>query len=88
MYIESKNRAKYKIILFFSQTETGYDIVTIYDGSNDQSTQISKLSGDLGSFGISSSGNSLFVKFESNHYLNHAGFHATIHYGNPYLNMN
>ena len=31
-----------------------YDFVTIYDGSNDQSNQIDKLSGSLGSFSISS----------------------------------
>ena len=77
MYIESKNRAKYKIILFFSQTETGYDFVTIYDGSNDQSTQIEKLSGNLGSFIISSTGNSMFVKFESDGSVSKDGFLAT-----------
>ena len=65
---EYKNRAKYKIISFFSQTENDYDFVTIYDGSNDQSTQIEKLSGNLGSFSISSTGNSMFVKFKSDSY--------------------
>ena len=69
------------------QTESGNDFVTIYDGSNDQSTQIEKLSGNLGSFSISSTGNSLFVKFESDDILNYAGFLATIQYGNPYLNI-
>ena len=64
-----------------------YDPLTIYDGSNDQSTQIEKLSGNLGSFSISSTGNSLFLKFESNGYINYAGFLATIQYGNPYLNI-
>ena len=60
------------------------DPLTIYDGSNDQSTQIEKLSGNLGSFGILSTGNSLFVKFESDSYLwgQNTGFLATIHYGN------
>ena len=72
--------------LTFPQTEDVYDIVRIYDGSNDQSTQIEKLSGDLASFGISSTGNSLFVKFESNYANNFAGFNAIIHYGNQYLN--
>ena len=70
----------------FSQTETNYDFVTLYDGSNDQSTQIDKLSGNLGSFIISSSGNSLFVIFESDGSVTKDGFLATIHYGNPYLN--
>ena len=60
--------------------------MTIYDGRNDQSTQLAMLSGNLGSFSISSSGNSLFVKFQSDCCTNHAGFLATIHYGNPYLN--
>ena len=79
-----------------SQTQSPYtvsdgginhgDPLTIYDGSNDQSTQIAKLSGNLESFSISSTGNSLFVKFESNHYDNYEGFLATIHHGNPYLN--
>ena len=82
--------------LRLTQTEDVYDIVKIYDGSNHQSTQIEKLSGDLGSlgsFGISSTGNSLFVKFESNYDNSYyeigmvfTGFLATIHYGNPYLN--
>ena len=75
----------------FSQTEIGTDSLTIYDGSNDQSTQIEKLNGNLGSFIITSSGNSLFVKFESDGYNNlegpNAGFLATIHYGYPYLNI-
>ena len=70
----------------YSGNEYG-DPLTIYDGSNDQSTEIAKLSGNLGGFSISSTGNSLFVKFESNVYGNYGGFLATIHYGNPYLNI-
>ena len=86
---------------FFSQTQppdtstldgsTLYhrDPLTIYDGSNDQSTQIEKLSGNLGSFRISSTGNSLFVKFESDNFdYGSTGFLATIQYGNLYLNIN
>ena len=61
------------------------DFLWIHNGSNEQSSQIEKLSGNLGSFGISSTGNSLFVKFESDEYVNDKGFFATIHYGNPYL---
>ena len=74
------------------QTETpgtyyiGMDPLTIYDGSNDQSTQIAKMSGNMGSLSISSTGNSLFVKFESDSWNQYTGFLATIHYGNPYLN--
>ena len=63
-----------------------FDPLTIYDGSNDQEAQIAKLSGNLGSFTISSTGNSLFIKFESdssNPAENLAGFLATIHFGNP-----
>ena len=70
------------------------DPLTIYDGSNDQSTQIAKLSGNLGSFSISSTGNSLLVKFESYIFFascykwyDYDGFFATIHYGTPYLNI-
>ena len=58
------------------------DFLKIYDGSNDQSTLIAMLSGNLGSFGVSGTGNSLFIKFESNFYDNYAGFFATIHNGN------
>ena len=77
----------------FSQTDEILqrygDPLTIYDGSNDQSTQIAKLSGNLESFGFSSTGNSLFVKFESNGYNDGStGFLATIQYGNSYLNIN
>ena len=65
-----------------------YDYLEIYDGSNDQSSQIEKLSGSLGSFVISSTGNFLFIKFESNWVDDGStGFLATIHYGNPYLNI-
>ena len=67
-----------------------YDPLTIYDGSNDQSTQIEKLSGNLGSFEISSTGNSLFIILESNGvvlFYATCNFLATIHYGNPFLNI-
>ena len=70
-----------------SQTESNFDFVTIYDGSNDQSNQIRKLSGNLESFSVSSCGNFLFVKFESDHDQSKEGFHATIQYGKPYLNI-
>ena len=65
-----------------------WDPLTIYDGSNDQSSQIAKLSGNLGNFSISSTGTSLFVKFESDGHGdsnddNYSGFFATVTYGNP-----
>ena len=58
------------------------DSLTIYDGPNDQSTQIEKLSGYLESFNISSTGNSILAKFKSDDFQSEAGFLATIHYGN------
>ena len=63
--------------------------MTIYDGTNDQSNQIEKLSGNLGSFGISSAGNSLFVTFQSSWFVfeDYGGFLAIVHYGDPYLNF-
>ena len=70
-----------------SQTESYWDFVTIYDGLNDQSNQIEKLSGNLESFNISSTGNSLFVIFESDVDTNYAGFLATFHFGNPFKNI-
>ena len=68
--------------------DTKHDYLEIFDGQNDQSTQIKKLSGNLGSFGISSTGNFLFVKFESNWFDDGStGFFATIHYGNSFMNI-
>ena len=84
---EYKKELNIKSYYFLSQTENGYDFVTIYDGPNDQSTQIEKLSGNLGSFNFSSTGNSLFVKFESDSGQQYTGFLATIHYGNLDLNI-
>ena len=70
------------------QTETNWDFITIYDGPNEQSIQIEKLSGNLGNFSISSIGNSLFVKFVSDFDDDGSiGFFATFHYGNPYSNI-
>ena len=86
------HRLNIYFIFPFSQIQQIYGIDTefliIYDGPNDQSTQIENLNGNLGSFDISSSGNSLFVKFKSNHHNDGStGFLATIHYGNSYLNI-
>ena len=71
-----------KLRFTISQTTDNWDPLTIYDGSTDQSTQIAKLSGHLESFGIKSTGNSLFVRFKTHHYGNEDGFLAAIHYGN------
>ena len=84
----TKKELNIKSYYFLSQTENGYDFVTIYDGPSDQSTQKAKLSGNLGSFTISSTGNFMFVKFESNNAgINYAGFLATIKYSNSYLHI-
>ena len=64
------------------------DFVAIYDGPNEESTKIKELKGNLGNFAITSSGNFLFVKLESDDFSDGSiGFLATIHYSNPYLNL-
>ena len=52
----------------------------IYDGPNDKSPLLDNFNGNLGSFEISSTGNSLFVKFCSDSSVTRTGFLATIHY--------
>ena len=52
----------------------------LYDGPNDQSTLLDNLNGNLGSFNISSTGNSIFAKFDSDGSVTVSGFLATIHY--------
>ena len=52
----------------------------LYDGPNDQSTLLNNLNGNLGSFNISSTGDSLFAKFDSDGSVTVSGFLATIHY--------
>ena len=54
---------------------------------NEDSTILETLSGNYGTFGISTTGNSLFVKFVSDGSATYGGFLATIQYGNPYLNI-
>ena len=74
------NIISYFLIIF--QTEKDYDYLTIYDGSNDQSSQIAKLSGNIRSYSLSSTDNSLFVKFEADDEDNiYGGFFVTFHYG-------
>ena len=61
----------------------GYgDHLKVYNGTNDQSTLLHNLNGNLGSFNISSSGYSLYVKFYSDASITFSGFLATIHYSN------
>ena len=68
--------------LIIFQTEKDYDYLTIYDGSNDQSSQIAKLSGNIRSYSLSSTDNLLFVKFEADDEDNiYGGFFLTFHYG-------
>ena len=65
-----------------------WDHLEIIDGSNDQSSQIGKLSGNVGSFSISSTGNSLLIKFRSNiDDDGSTGFIATIQYSNPHFDI-
>ena len=64
-----------------SKTEEDFDFVTIFDGSNYDSAVIKKLSGNLGSFGMSSSGNVIYLKFKSDTATNTNGFLVTFCYG-------
>ena len=60
------------------------DLLTFFDGMNEDSTILEKLSGNYGTFGISTTGNSLFIKFETGNSggcWTWCGFFATIDYG-------
>ena len=59
-----------------------YDELSIYDGTSDQAPLIENLSGNLGSFSVMTSGNSLFMKFHSNPVTTFEGFLIAINYGN------
>ena len=64
------------------------DYLELYDGLNDEGIRITKLSGNLGKFNISSPGSDLYVYFKSNNYDDGStGFLASIHYGNTYFNI-
>ena len=70
-------------VLFHTlQTEKDKDFLTIYDGANEDSNEIRKLSGNLRSFGVSSSGNVMYIKFEADTWDRENGFLATFYYGN------
>ena len=79
----SQKHSRYSIYFFFrtSQTEKDYDFLTIYDEANDYYNPIKKLSGDFRSFGVSSSGNVMYLKFETDSWVNDIGFLATFYYG-------
>ena len=62
------------------QTEGGFDFLTIFDGRQDTSPILEKISGGVSSFTIKSNGRSLFLKFESDNSNNKEGFSATVHY--------
>ena len=69
-------------VCFISKTDID-DVVTIYDGSNSASIVIQELSGNLEKFGISSSGNTMFVMLDAKETLWMSnGFLAKFHYGN------
>ena len=60
--------------------------MTIYDGSNSDSDIIKKMSGHLGSFGLSSSGNVMHIELKtSNNGYPDKGFLATYYYGKSYI---
>ena len=70
------------MIIYVLQTESNYDFLYIYDGSSDQSPLIDNLNGNLGSFSLSSPGNSLLAVFDSDGSVTRSGFLATLHYSN------
>ena len=71
--------------LYINSTSKMKEKISSRDLSHLVLTQIAKLSGHLESFGIKSTGNSLFVRFKTHHYGNEDGFLAAIHYGNTYI---
>ena len=69
-----------KSIILNFQTESCCDSLTIYDGSSTSASQITKLSGNKGSFSISSSGNNLYLKWRSDGSVTAKGFSAIAYY--------
>ncbi|WP_299119300.1 GEVED domain-containing protein [uncultured Tenacibaculum sp.] len=67
-----------KVTLNFSSfnTESGYDFVTVYDGSSASATQLGKFSGTSTPNAVTSTGNAMFVKFTSDGSVNAAGWAA------------
>ena len=73
------------LILLFStlQTESGLDVLTIYDGSNIHATKIAGLSGDIESVNISSTGNHLLLKWTTDGSIVKSGYFAYAYYRIP-----
>ncbi|WP_420551991.1 GEVED domain-containing protein [Tenacibaculum aiptasiae] len=67
-----------KVTLNFSSfnTESGYDFVTVYDGSSASATQLGKFSGTSTPNAVTSTGNAMFVKFTSDGSVTSAGWAA------------
>ena len=55
-------------------TESGYDFVTVYDGTNANATQLGRFSGTSRPSAVTSTGNALFVRFTSDGSVNAAGW--------------
>ena len=68
-----------KVTLNFSSfnTESGYDFVTVYDGTSASATQLGKYSGTSAPSAVTSSGNAMFVKFTSDTSVTAAGWSAS-----------
>ena len=70
-------------VLFYTlQTTVDMDFLTIYDGDNAESNEIRKLSGASKSFGVSSSGNVMYLTFKMLGNYRENGFLAKIYHGN------
>ena len=82
IYISRYVMASMIFFCFISKTGDDDDVVTIYDGYNSASHVIQKLSGNLERFGISSSGNTMFIMLDAKslHWMS-IGFLAKFHYG-------
>ena len=73
-------------VLFHTSQTKDKDFLTIYDGANDESNEIESLTGNLRSFGVSSSGNALYITFSANWYDRGYGFLAKEYHGNSNTN--
>ena len=62
----------------FLQLEEGYDFLTVYNGKSQESEMLESLTGHLNIDPIVSTGNNIFIKFETNDSGNKKGFNVTI----------
>ncbi len=58
-------------------TESGYDYVSVYDGTNASATRIGRFSGSSLPSAVTSTGNALFVRFTSDGSVTRAGWAAS-----------